>query len=775
MGSCGSLWPKWRWLGVGKGKGKGASPALEGPRWLLNRVLPPLFPDVPPKDTQPSCYTDGASGLVCCWEADPLANCTEVFQLRYRISASRLGNTQECPLQSERGPRAASWCTCAIPTTVFRNAQYHFVLERTTAQNKTIAWQATKDAWNLEVKPRRLVNLTVAKRSRSFLLTWKMDYEVNNILYITKRNYEVAYWPRGQQGKLHKCPGRDQVCCSSGCWTPDREPPCPAKIKPFADISSSYEIYADQLVPGSEYMASVRYRLELWGNLWSEWSSPCSWHNDLELGSEHWQDIIPWVCVPVVAAILACYLCLGRLKKWQDSIPHPIVVTAGEQISSPIFQRKERKSFLHSVKALLCYLCNRSGRGSQGRRSPVPAQMAQEKVRKKGTPAGREQVLCPETPLIAPSPIVYNCGTGTEPPTGPEERLGRLHLPHADAVASLFSNAVSDGLGSGASTGLEVWPEDREEPWGDCPLQAPENTPRVPVFLPKAGLDAHHAQDGRATREASPVPGNQSSRVEAPVASAQVASPAPKQGPRCGPPASEEVPQSLLAPHKPPTAQGGAVFHQCASLGPDGQTGGIPPTSSGYKSFCSLSQATTPEAWAEGPFLPGGDQAQLPGSGAGGSHHHPHVHRSLGHGSLQSTLQGRQDLPWVSPGQVALATPLQADSCQDTPGGTSHPPALPLPGYRSLASLLLRNGTEGMYPSGLDLESPYKPLLTIMRSGPTEPPTPGGGILLGPGLPGKTTGVPAWPAVLWEASLDLSTRAELVADDLAGDNGLDCT
>ncbi|XP_020660459.3 interleukin-4 receptor subunit alpha isoform X1 [Pogona vitticeps] len=736
-----------------------------------------ILKGVPTNDVQPTCYTDYAAELACCWEAAPSANCTEAFLLRYQTDAS--GELQECLPKNVRGPGPGSWCTCAFPVA----SPFRIVLDRITTRNRTEVWQTKAEN---KVKPRPLVNLTVAKKSHSFLLTWKKDYVADSILHKTKANYEVAYWLQGQEEKLAKCPGKDGVCCSHWCRTLDTEPPCLAVRQASAEVSSGYEIYANQLAPHSNYMASVRYRLVLWETVWSEWSSPCTWYNDLELGDDEHRNDLLWVCVPVVAVILTCYICLGRVKKWQDSIPHPVILM-GKQVPSPSFPKKERKPSPYGIKALLCDLCNQNGREFQGRRPPAPASghtttTTMTTMQENEPPAQQERVLWPEIPLIERLPVTCSFETGTEPQTQQEKVEGHRHVPHANAMASLFRDAVTGDLSPADTRGLELWPEGQEGP--RCPRQPPpENVPQAPRLFPEWSLDVHSDRGGRATMEGSSEPGYHKTIMEEPAVAA--AGPAPKQGLSCDPAASEVGFQSLLLPPESPSAPGGAAHLKSTSPCPNGQAGGLHPTPAhGYKSFSSLSQhmANFCEALEGQPSLPRGDQIQLLGSDGGGNQSLLLSPRVCG---LNSLFPGCRDaLPWLSSGKGAAATPLiltplKEDSFEHIPvgrGTTPCPEALSPPGYRSLASLL-QNGAGGMHPSSLGPESPYKPLHSVLRSGPTEPPPP---LLLGPGLSEKASGIAAWPGVLWDATLGLRQQSDSVEEeeeeeeDFPGDRELPC-
>ncbi|KAJ6653904.1 hypothetical protein lerEdw1_007662 [Lerista edwardsae] len=235
---------------------------------------------VPLEGFRPNCTTDYATELVCLWSVGAATGCSRGVRLRYAREPS--------PRRDDDGP------LCRIPGTDFRRTWFFMALE----VNGTGAGAVARVKAEEQVKPRRLVNLTAdTGRSHSVVLAWQWDavytQEQKEDLLLSSPTYQVAHWPAGQRDKGITHETKEQ----------------------------RYEIFVSRLSPGL-HAASVRFRLLHFGNIWSEWSTPCKF----PVGSASRPDSgdVLWMCAVVMAAILASYLCFARLKRsWWDRIPDP--------------------------------------------------------------------------------------------------------------------------------------------------------------------------------------------------------------------------------------------------------------------------------------------------------------------------------------------------------------------------------------------------------------------------------------------------------------------
>ncbi|XP_062999481.1 interleukin-4 receptor subunit alpha [Elgaria multicarinata webbii] len=640
---------------------------------MLRLLLPLLGHVVSSKDIQPNCCTDLATMLVCHWDVDSFTNCTTEYRIRY--STDVLPLSLECIPENESGPGAASRCTCIIVGEVFESTTYKLVLERiqirnrTEIRNRTVMWNKTVEADDI-VKPRPLVNLTVEKKKerRSFILTWKRDYKQVSKLSGVEAKHEVAYWPKDQRNEKMT----------------------------YSTSQSSYNIFADRLKPGASYVARVRYQLRNWGPKWSEWSVPCEWHNDFEPepGDELWKSI-SWLWVPIVALILTCYLCFVRVKReWWDQIPSPakskmVEMTATTRVFS-VVQKDDGKTVFHDRRKL---------ESRSKLYVPPSGQSTREKDPGNNFGGKPEVFLTPEVALVESPLVICSSRSHVTPRTSDGEEANPI--PHEDAVASLFGDLLS-GDWSPGDPGIQGPPAKEE---------APEHILAALCFPPEASLDKHNCRVASGDLEACSGPGYQSSSTER-AASPQPVCRMPEQQP--GPSLSSSGAQPRLLPQKSintPTGTGILGSIPPLAEGQDGSDSIATSHPSGYKCFSSLvSQPVTSfsPVWKPWPFAPQVDERPC----------------------LDPRFSGLQpDFPGAQGSTAALVLSSEREASpeetsQDVPGKPGHipcPAVSLLSGYRSFNSAL-QNSTASQDPCSLDLESAYKPLLSVLRNSPTETP-----------------------------------------------------
>ncbi|XP_053132469.1 interleukin-4 receptor subunit alpha isoform X2 [Hemicordylus capensis] len=261
----------------------------------------------------PDCHLDFDNQLVCHWKVESTTNCAEEFLLSYEKYDPDLGplpQKSNCTPKSGSSPDGAPECLCVMPEEHFEYATYHIVLEA----NGTRTYETSRPADQM-VKLRPLINLTVNKKERTFVLSWSWNYTQES--YFDKYHrahaleYEVAYWAKGK----------------------DQQYNVKKKQEP------RYVILASNLESGATYVAKVRFHIEQFGS-WSEWSAPCEWQADPE--DQLW--LMPLcLCALVMALMFAGYFCFSRLKaKWWDRIPSPARSTMAKQMSTkplPVVRR----------------------------------------------------------------------------------------------------------------------------------------------------------------------------------------------------------------------------------------------------------------------------------------------------------------------------------------------------------------------------------------------------------------------------------------------------
>nr|XP_060642407.1 interleukin-4 receptor subunit alpha [Anolis sagrei ordinatus] len=353
----------------------------------------------------PSCHTDFLEALTCSWEVPPSSDCGD-FRLLVQPP-------QETCLPVREDGR----CRCLLHREHFRYVQFRLQLEQREGARWKIAWNATPNAEEL-VKPRPMVNLTATKQDRSFHLSWQWDYPKESPLVTAMAYFQVSYWPKGQLERAINATVQ----------------------KP------TYDIFADRLESASDYVARVQVKLEDWGNLWSDWSQPYEWRNDFEPGEEPWK-LALWSCIPIVAMILTCYLCLARVKRdWWDRIPSP----AKSKMAESMAKFPPGKQIPHKRKTLPPGPSKGIGKGLQG----VPP------VLQEADPGPRPKAfLMPEVAVVE-SPLVV-CSRMPETKTKgflEEQEEEEPILPRQDAVAGLFRDLLDGGFGSGEARVLELLP-----------------------------------------------------------------------------------------------------------------------------------------------------------------------------------------------------------------------------------------------------------------------------------------------------------------------------
>ncbi|XP_058013921.1 interleukin-4 receptor subunit alpha [Ahaetulla prasina] len=348
------------------------------------------------KNVQPRCHTDYETNLVCRWEVDAVTNCTAEFKVLYQNS-SLAKKPEECPLKNEQDQDAASWCVCVIRGNKFRGVKYTISLART--ENNAKVW--SNKTWDMDsiVKPRPLINLTVEKKKedRTFILTWKRDYNKSSTFQNSAARYEVAYWPKNHREQKIIVP----------------------------EDSSRHIFFADKLRSDSTYEASVRYELKLW-DTWSDWSTTCEWLNDFEPSSEKksWTSIV-WFCMIIISLILFCYLCFLWVKrKWWDGIPSPRKSKMAEDITAGkwlwVFGKMETAPYRRPFQ---------SKGGADLPHQPLSV--------------NREPFLIPEEVFLSKGSLTTDSSAGGVKPGSPEEAEEETEqVPHEDAVAGLFRNLL---------------------------------------------------------------------------------------------------------------------------------------------------------------------------------------------------------------------------------------------------------------------------------------------------------------------------------------------
>ncbi|KAF7237468.1 Interleukin-4 receptor subunit alpha [Varanus komodoensis] len=622
-------------------------------------------------DVQPSCVTDLATALVCHWDVDASVNCTKEFQLLYRTDDSQ--PFSECVPENEHGPGAASTCSCVITGNKFSSVKYDLQLYRM----QICLSSTTVNPEDIAVKPRPLVNLTLEKKrkARSFVLTWQTDYKPGDRLYKEDVTYQVTYWPKDQREKEQN----------------------------YTVQSPCYEIFADRLVPEATYVAAVRYQLVWWVKTWSEWSTPCEWHNDFERKPEDvlWKSIY-WLSAPVVAIILTCYLCFLRVKRdWWDRIPSPAKSKMVEATARafPVVQKGDGRTAFRGTWKL----------NALSKRSAVLAGPAAKEKTPQDGPGGKPEVfLTPEVALVECPLLMYSRAPATK-----GEALDRGEqggLPREDPVASLFDDLLNGDWHSGSSGSCEP-PTWGQEPG---PLRA---APHLPLETPVEEHSCRAAGGGLETTSETGL------RME-PATSPKPGSPPLKEWPEYGASFPEAQPEgSAPNPADPLLGTVGRGHVE----GYESRSGTSMASQSGYRCFSSLvaqPMVGSSQGWEHGVFPPQGDQL-LPQCSCA----RPCL--DSWPADPQPDLPGDQAAGWLSPGRVATtglgfpAVPggrLEAP-LQDVPGKPGHascPAASLSAGYKPF-STALQSSTASGEPCSLALESPYRPLL-MLRNGPAGNP-----------------------------------------------------
>ncbi|XP_008120061.2 interleukin-4 receptor subunit alpha [Anolis carolinensis] len=383
-----------------------------------------LFHTASSSTLAPFCHTDFLTALACSWEAPPSSDCDD---FRLLLTQKHHRENQTCVPAREDGR-----CRCLFPRKEFRLVKFHLKLEQRDGPRWKSAWETVQHAENI-VKPRPMVNLMVTKQDLSFRLSWQWDYPKDSPLVTATAYFWVSYWPKGQ----------------------------PEKAINTTVQKPTYDIFADRLQPASDYVASVQVKLEYWGDLWSDWSQPCEWHNDFESGEELWK-LVLWSCIPIVAMILTCYLCFARVKRdWWDRIPSPAKSKMAESMATfPPGKRIPCKE-----KTLLPGPSKGNGKGPQS----VPPVLHEVDPGPKPKAFLMPEVAVVESPLMVCSRVAE---TKTEGLLKEEQEEEELIPPHQDAVAGLFRDLLDGGFGSGEARVLELPAPEEKGAQRGFPLEA---------------------------------------------------------------------------------------------------------------------------------------------------------------------------------------------------------------------------------------------------------------------------------------------------------------
>ncbi|XP_054849008.1 interleukin-4 receptor subunit alpha isoform X2 [Eublepharis macularius] len=609
---------------------------------LIRHIGAPEVPEL-------QCHTDFAAEVVCHWNVNDATSCTEEFRLHYSSSFTK--QKMECGPKDRRVLGSARpGCFCVISETVFE-ATYTLSLE---SRRDNASRSYTVDLRDI-VKPRALQNLTVTKSERrSFILTWRKGYNSPNAIDIPAVFCQVRISSEGQKQPV---------------------------LKNLTEQVEHYEIFANTLLPGKSYSASVRYKIDPWKSFWSEWSVPCQWSNDFKPEGEDglWWAIL-LACFLIMVLVSTCYLCLIRLKRelWDD-IPSPGKSNLGKEFGGKpslamrrMFLGDEGKGPLYALSQSLLEQ-RRSIEDSQpkdeatfpGWWNKVAATFPESRLREKWEP-----FFTPEVPSVEPSlTICRRLDAGSEAQMEEEED----HVPHMDALVDLFL----DIQGGGGHV------EDAEPPAMPVLEEHPSSGAPEPVL---SDLCMFARTPTKSPVGSSPS-GYQNSDM---AASPQKVSPTPTKHQEDGRPFSAPQYKLLLFPQKLSSAScqatvPGGIGSQANCPGGSRARAAQP---SCYKSFSSLMHPST-----AGACRPGEHQLDLSG-----------VDQSQPHGSWPSSCEAAAA---AAPSQKAPGIPCTIDSC--------------LPGYRPFKTAL-RPSVTSQDPSHLSLGSPYKPFLGVLRSMPQEAP-----------------------------------------------------
>uniref|UniRef100_A0A8D0GZB7 Fibronectin type-III domain-containing protein n=1 Tax=Sphenodon punctatus TaxID=8508 RepID=A0A8D0GZB7_SPHPU len=391
-----------------------------------------------------NCTTDFASELLCRWEVDSTTNCAKEFRLLYQKNYSEKKNLKCVPengKDSSRGTR--SNCTCTIRNEYFTSAtEFELVLEA----NGTVIQNTTVIPADL-ILPRAVTNVSIEKtEQKTFILRWKWNYEPGFLLSKEPVTYELEYWIKQhpEQTLFHNIPNPE---------------------------GSRYPFSASLLKPGHDYVTRLHYKFDNYheSRLWSPWSDVYELRTGDPEGTleEKLQVVIPVSCMLVVALIVTSYLCFSKAKRvWWDEIPSPAKSTlVGEKFSWwwKMISSDEIKTPFH--------IPQRSHVGKQLSYKNPPSQRAADCSEQKeaaksclhqntGGESSREEckvVLTPETPSVAPCLVICKCPAKTDAPSLQEESGTQPwensasslsgHIPHDDALASMFMELLDCGTG----------------------------------------------------------------------------------------------------------------------------------------------------------------------------------------------------------------------------------------------------------------------------------------------------------------------------------------
>ncbi|KAL8174927.1 UNVERIFIED_CONTAM: hypothetical protein K2H54_006134 [Gekko kuhli] len=620
-------------------------------------------PEVPALE----CHTDYAEEVVCYWDAMDTTDCARDFRLEVWDDEH---HRKECAFENRTVPESASpRCVCVILETSFSGAEYTFSL----VASRTNKSKEAKVLLRSIVKPRPFRNLTVtkSKERRSFTLAWEKSYDDSCILHTFDVSCQIQISYEGQEH-------------------PD--------LIELAEQTKDYEIFPDRLSLGKDYTARIRYKITF-GSLWSEWSPPVRWHNDLEpkSGGQLWW-LVLLICFLLLVLVSACYCCFARLKRqWWDQIPRPkIADDLGKKpgpVPWPLLPGDEGKVPLCATsqdhlgrQVRFTDSLPKDRAAFPGRPGEVAESVPEDRLEGKW-----EAILTPEAPPVEPLLTICSPAAAPGPGTQEEEEEEAACIPRHDPLAKLFLDLL-EGADSteDAETAQPVWEE-----------------------LPPAGPPAiagHCLLGGTPGKS----PGGSSGGDVA--TSSWAASPAPGLPPGEGPPVSSSQYKVLLFAQQPPGAPYRAVVPGRTGSQGDGQDGGgggsraTPPQPSCYKSFSSLGgqpPASGPEPREHLPDFSQVDQA-LPLS---------HWPPCLGEGLLSPPQQ--EAAPWNGPNG-----PCTVDSGS--------------PGYRPFRPWA---------PSRLPMGSPYKPLLLgVFSSDPKGSPPEAAG----PPLRRREAEEGAWQGGPWE-------------------------
>ncbi|KFQ99979.1 Interleukin-4 receptor subunit alpha, partial [Nipponia nippon] len=229
-----------------------------------------------------ACFTDYDKELVCHWKVPAQTNCSKEFLLRY--GEEHCEQDHVCvPVNGKDSLR----CTCTI-------CQDYFV----SALTYSLSLQFNgRDMWNysvtpaLVVKPRAPKNLAIKKlENGNFNLSWEESYSPPSMLSGHPVIYEVKYWR-----KQH---------------------PTEVSVKAINYQAKSFEITANSLRRGYDYVASVRCNYTDYPAYWSEWSEEVEFHYGKYYYQVTVEDIlhmaVPISCILIMAVSVICYFCFTK-------------------------------------------------------------------------------------------------------------------------------------------------------------------------------------------------------------------------------------------------------------------------------------------------------------------------------------------------------------------------------------------------------------------------------------------------------------------------------